>query len=103
MQQHELCGLCEGVGFVINSAGLKCKCDYCNGTGIIIRRVQTNEEWLHSLNTEQLAEWIADTINDVVYEMSIDAWAGDVDRDNYWQRKSEWIEWLKEKHGQCKN
>ena len=59
---------------------------------------QTNEEYLRSLNTEQLAEWIADKINDTVYSMSIDAWAGDVDRDEYWQRKSEWVEWLKKPH-----
>lgn len=59
---------------------------------------QTNEEYLRSLNTEQLAEWIADKINDTVYSMSIDAWAGDVDRDEYWQRKSEWVEWLKQPH-----
>ena len=63
-----------------------------------IEKPMTNEEWLRSCNTEQLAEWIADKINDTVYSMSIDAWAGDVDRDEYWQRKSEWVEWLKQPH-----
>lgn len=30
---------------------------------------QTNEEYLRSLNTEQLAEWIADKTNDTVYSI----------------------------------
>ena len=62
------------------------------------KKPMTKEEYLKSCNTEQLAEWIADKINDTVYSMSIDAWAGDVDRDEYWQRKSEWVEWLKQPH-----
>ena len=93
------------------------QCDECGGTGEInpnevdrfnavdvikvmemVKEPMTNEEYIHSLNTEQLAEWIADKINDTVYSMSIDAWAGDVDRDEYWQRKSEWVEWLKQPH-----
>ena len=112
------CKYCDGTGtsnICVN--GTFKPCSFCDGTGEVdpnevdrfnavdfikvmemVKKPMTNEEWLKQCTTEQLAEWIADKINDTVYSMSIDAWAGDVDRDEYWQRKSEWVEWLKQPH-----
>ena len=58
------------------------KCFKCNGTGEI---KQTNEEWFCSLTTEEKAKRI---INIAVNS--------DCDYRTI-------VEWLKEKHGQCKN
>lgn len=49
----------------------------------------TNEEWLRSLNTEQLAEWLAQRDCD---DLPIDA------TEVKEILKKEWLEWLKEKH-----
>ena len=48
------CKHCDGVGFFENGAS-QFKCVYCDGTGEV---EQTNEEWLKSANTEQLAEFL---------------------------------------------
>ena len=105
------CKVCGGTGTSNTCVNGTFKpCTFCDGTGEyepfdadveldkLYPTEQTNEEWLRTATTEQLAEWIADKINDTVYSMSIDAWAGDVDRGEYWQRKSEWAEWLKQPH-----
>lgn len=61
---------------------------------------QTNEEWLHTLNTEQLAGFLADKCNEVVETVLSDASCdiGDIDNDDYWYRQADFVEWLKEKH-----
>jgi uncharacterized phage protein len=46
------CPKCKGIGCV---GATQDTCLACNGTGEI---EQTNEEYLKSLNTEQLAEWL---------------------------------------------
>ena len=60
----------------------------------------TNEEWLHTLNTEQLAGFLADKCNEVVETVLSDASCdiGDIDNDDYWYRRADFVEWLKEKH-----
>ena len=63
------CPKCGGTGFVpTNVFGVNgaIKCDFCDGTGVFITNAvepMTNEEWLHTLNTEQLAEWIAKIVD----------------------------------------
>ena len=61
---------------------------------------QNNEEWLKSMNTEQLAEFLADKCNEVVETVLSDASCdiGDIDNDDYWYRQADFVEWLKEKH-----
>ena len=61
---------------------------------------QTNEEWLRSLNTEQLAEFLADQCNDVVDFIlrETDEQAGNIEPDDYWYRQDEFVEWLKQPH-----
>ena len=63
------CPNCDGSGIVnepiynkshtlIKNWAIK-KCDMCNGSGEYIGEPQTNEEYLKSLDTEQLAEYLA--------------------------------------------
>ena len=61
---------------------------------------QTNEEWLKSMNTEQLAEFLADKCNEVVETVLSDASCdiGDIDNDDYWYRRADFVEWLKQPH-----
>ena len=96
------CPKCDGTGkteigvgaFTIHGAD----CDQCNGKGII--EPMTNEEYLRSLNTEQLAEFLADELNDVVERVLEGVWLndGDTDRDEYYQRQTDVLEWLKQPH-----
>ena len=60
----------------------------------------TNEEWIKSCNTEQLAEFLADKCNEVVDTVLSDASCiiDDADQDDYWYRKNDFVEWLKEMH-----
>ena len=60
----------------------------------------TNEEWLKSLSTEELAEFLADKCNEVVDTVLSDASCNidDADQDDYWYRKTDFVEWLKETH-----
>ena len=64
------------------------------------KKPQTNEEWLRSATTEQLAEFLADKCNEVVDCVLLDASCvfGDVDQDDYWYRKVDMVEWLKQPH-----
>ena len=60
----------------------------------------TNEEWIKSLKTEELAEFLADKCNEVVDTVLSDASCNidDADQDDYWYRKTDFVEWLKEIH-----
>lgn len=87
------CPECGGVGRIHYGEEW---CSACNGTGEIV----TNEEWIKSANTEQLAEFLADKCNEVVYTVLSDASCNidDADQDDYWYRKTDFVEWLKEMH-----
>ena len=64
----------------------------------------TEQEYLQTCNTEQLAEFLADEINDVIERVLESVWLndGDTDRDEYYQRKSDVVEWLKQPHNSPK-
>lgn len=57
------CKHCDGKGYAyvrtapnpITGCGYKRICDYCHGTGEI---KQTEQEWLQTCSTEELAEWL---------------------------------------------
>ena len=92
------CKHCDGTGttnWCIN--GTFKECPYCGGTGEV---EQTNEEWIHTLNTEQLAEFLADKCNEVVETVLSDesCYIGDIDNDDYWYRRADFVEWLKQPH-----
>ena len=59
-------------------------------------KVVTNEEWIKSLNTEQLAGFIAD----ICYGLQDDIWANSEDTSCDYHQTDEayWVEWLKEIH-----
>ena len=65
-------------------------CDKCDGTG----EVQTNEEWLKSLDTEELAKWLHTAIFDDNFANKIadKAYMNMQTRDDYIEN------WLMEKH-----
>ena len=60
----------------------------------------TNEQWLRSLNSEQLAEYLADKFNEVVDFVlhEVDENAEDIEPDDYWYRQDVMVEWLKQPH-----
>jgi hypothetical protein len=53
-----------------------------------------------SLSTEELAEFLADKCNEVVDTVLSDSSCNidDADQDDYWYRKTDFVEWLKEIH-----
>ena len=69
------------------------ECDMCHGSGEV---PMTNEEYLRSCTTEQLAEFIAD----VCYGLLDDVWSndGDTSCDYRETEKNYWVEWLKQPH-----
>ena len=94
------CPKCDGHGFELlaNRFGRirKLECDLCNGTGYL---PTTNEEWLHMLNTEQLAEaillqWIHGAYHGVgefgLTDKEIESARDDI------------VEWLKQPHNSPK-
>ena len=91
------CKYCNGTGEHINDANRMTTCEFCGGKGEI---TLTNEEWLRSCTTEQLAEFLADKCNEVVETVLSDASCdiGDIDNDDYWYRQADFVEWLKEIH-----
>ena len=88
------CPKCKGrgtVGYYHIDHFVDIECDRCNGSGEVSEVEITNEEYLKSCNTEQLAEWIASVVkkaisikenNDIVMLESA-----------IW-----WDEWLKQPH-----
>lgn len=87
-----ICELCKGKGWVQGQApDIPTACPACDGKGFI---EQTNEEWIKSMTTEELAEWIYCT-------MFYKSCQKDVEDGAYMQMmtKKDYIEnWLKEKH-----
>ena len=86
----EQCDECDGTGYVKTISVGGVPCSVCNGTG----EVQTNEEWLHTLNTEQFAEellaWWVDGA-DTYTHFGLFQWEVD-------EAKEKIMKWLKEKH-----
>ena len=85
------CKFCDGSGkdyWCLN--GVPYPCPVCNGTGEIKDEPLTNEEWLHTLNTEQLAEVFAD----------VSLWIHPFmkQKNRFELLKKQFHGWLKEKH-----
>ena len=95
------CPMCKGgrkvlkkekgdMGYIVRLA----ICDKCNGTGEV---EMTNEEYIKSCSTDELAELIADICYGLLGDVAGNC--GDVADGYYWQEyKSKWVEWLKEKY-----
>ena len=61
------------------------ECDMCHGSGEV---PMTNEEWLHTLPIEEMADEI---ISHIAHEIGLARYYNDDD-------VKEFVEWLKEKH-----
>lgn len=54
------CPICDGGGRITSlPSGMPVKCTRCNGTGEV---KQTEQEYIQTCNTEQLAEWLNNKI-----------------------------------------
>lgn len=81
------CPVCKGTGKTYRaSVDLYSRCDECRGTGEIVR---TNEEWLHTMNTEQLADVLSD-----FYLMGVSHGINGMDI----TQRANFVEWLKQPH-----
>ena len=89
------CPLCGGKGKYKNGLGVVRRCYYCLGTGEVndkCERVKTEQEYLQTCNTEQLAEFLCDVwygIDEVINIMSED---GEI------SKKDAMKLWLKQPH-----
>ena len=83
----------RGRGHIFSSI----ECPQCHGSGEV---PMTNEEWLKSLSTKELAEFLADKCNEVVDFVlhEVDENAEDIEPDDYWYRQDVIVEWLKQPH-----
>ena len=93
------CPKCNGrgtVGYFHIDHFVDIECDRCHGSGEVSEVEMTNEEYLKSLDTEQLADEIAD----VCYGLLDDVWGndGDTSCDYRETEKNYWVEWLKQPH-----
>ena len=100
------CPNCGGTGKVEVESGIftihGCDCVVCYGTGVV--EPLTNEEWLRSCNTEQLAEFMQTYTHDIIFD-----WKGLNNPflspfpfknviGNKCTTKDGWVEWLKQPH-----
>ena len=91
------CPICNGKGtqFIADYDGMyDIVCYKCKGKGELDEKgkpILTNEEYLRSCNTEELAEWIS--------KATIDAWFRQVNNELPKPNGAkEWVEWLKQPH-----
>jgi len=94
------CKVCGGTGVIQGQApGLVSCCPACDGKGFI---ELTNEEWLRTATTEQLAEFVIkamilyDNSTMTVLEAIKNAMKNDVKLSNYFMESL--LEWLKQPH-----
>ena len=87
------CKMCGGAGVIQGQApGLVSCCPACNGKGFI---EMTNEEYLKSCNTEQLAKEILTIVDEEI----LYAWHKEYHKvDDYWNDKDAVLRWLKQPH-----
>ncbi len=91
------CTNCDGRGAVQiapNVKGLK-RCPVCDGSGEVSQILQTNEEWLKSLDTDGLVDYL--------YE--VHKGGNSVERQRWIENHKERVKmqfrgWLKEKHNE---
>ena len=89
-----VCPKCNGrgtVGYFHIDHFADIECDRCNGSGEVSEVEMTNEEYLKSLNTEQLAEWIA-------HQTMIALLENQNNHSLLMTYPAYWVEWLKQPH-----
>ena len=94
-----VCPKCNGrgtVGYYHIDHFVDIECDRCNGSGEVSEVEMTNEEYLKSLDTEQLAEWFAHHSDFCeICEKHCDNDTGMQCNGDF---KERWVEWLKQPH-----
>ena len=89
-----VCPICKGrgtVGYFHIDHFVDIECDRCHGSGEVSETDMTNEEYLKTCTTEQLAEWMASVVQKAI---SIKENNGIVMLESaIW-----WEEWLKQQH-----
>lgn len=68
------------------------KCEWCNGTGEV---EQTEQEWLQTADTEQLAEFLKTIATDGANAYR--KWSLHFEQSNIF-KSDFWVEWLKQPH-----
>ena len=97
MKEHGICAKCK------KSVGCPYADDRIKGCKKFVLDDElelTEQEYLQTCNTEQLAEWIADKSNEIISWIICEVIKNecDVDEEDYWQKKSDVLEWLKQPH-----
>ena len=91
--KEEKCEACCGSGYInfwTDDGHISMRtCRRCDGYGYIKAKPMTNEEWIKSLDTEQLAKRLH---NNDVYAFFVCRNGGKV------PSEESYVEWLKEKH-----
>ena len=99
------CPKCNGrgtVGYYHIDHFVDIECERCNGSGEVSEVEMTNEEWIKSLDTEQLAKFIFwqhfDVYGKTLYELMVNVSRG-VSRDKQAEVMiGAVVEWLKQPH-----
>ena len=86
------CGYCDGTGEHINDANRMTTCEFCGGTGVI--KPLTNEEYIRSCSTEELANFLEDVTSSCYHCGMTD----DISQCAFQKHQCNIKEWLKEKH-----
>ena len=73
-------------------------CDVCDGKGIV--DPLTEQEYLQTCTTEQLAEWLADKLDycQIMWYWACDKCTWSKKHESYMNDKEKWVEWLKQPH-----
>ena len=95
--KEEKCEACCGSGYInfwTDDGHISMRtCRRCDGYGYIKVKPMTNEEYLKSCNTEQLADWLAERM-----DTPCDICRYDCRSKCMANAKQVWLEWLKEIH-----
>ena len=73
-------------------------CDVCDGKGIV--EPLTEQEYLQTCTTEQLAEWLADKLDycQIMWYWACDKCTWSKKHESCMNDKEKWVEWLKQTH-----
>lgn len=73
-------------------------CDVCDGKGIV--EPLTEQEYLQTCTTEQLAEWLADKLDycQIMWYWACDKCTWSKKHESCMNDKEKWVEWLKQPH-----
>ena len=94
------CPHCNGKGFSEINSAVNMTCGWCMGQGeldleIVPTEPQTEQEYIQTCNTEQLAEWILNVWLDGALNVNAEFGLNEAQIENH---KKYIVEWLKQPH-----